>query len=81
MAEDTVLTQLAAQCRAVFASSDDYSVLGDRTNLLNVSDSALQPLVTGLGGLTGNPLTGVAVYSASDGGWLTIGGTSASAPL
>ncbi len=28
-----------------------------------------------------NPLTGVAVYSALSGGWLTVGGTSASAPI
>ena len=29
----------------------------------------------------GNPLTGVAVYSALNGGWLIIGGTSVSAPI
>jgi len=29
----------------------------------------------------GNPLTGVAVYSQVNGGWITIGGTSVSAPL
>jgi len=29
----------------------------------------------------GNPLTGVAVYSAINGGWITIGGTSVSAPI
>lgn len=29
----------------------------------------------------GDPLTGVAVYSALNGGWLTVGGTSASAPI
>lgn len=29
----------------------------------------------------GNPVTGVAVYSEANGGWLTIGGTSASSPI
>ena len=29
----------------------------------------------------GNPLTGVAVYASTYGGWITIGGTSVSAPL
>ena len=29
----------------------------------------------------GNPLTGVAVYSYLNGGWLTVGGTSVSAPI
>ena len=144
-AENTVLTQMAAQGQAVFASSGDDGAFGDRTNLLNVSDPSSQPLVTGVGGLTvfsgpnsllgqdvwnnleagagaggggistvwplpeyqilngksvatgaggsakfrnvpdvssiANPLTGVAVYSAENGGWLTIGGTSVSAPV
>ena len=144
-AENAVLTQLAAQGQAVFASSGDDGAFGNQTNLLNVSDPASQPLVTGVGGLTvfngpngllvqevwndlltgagaggggistvwpipgyqkvqgrsvakgaggsakfrnvpdvssvANPLTGVAVYSAANGGWLTIGGTSVSAPL
>ena len=144
-AENTVLTQMAAQGQAVFASSGDDGAFGDRTNLLNVSDPSSQPLVTGVGGLTvfsngtgltgqdvwnnlesgagaggggisnvwpipdyqilngrsvakgtggsakfrivpdvssvANPLTGVAVYSASNGGWVTIGGTSVSAPV
>ena len=29
----------------------------------------------------GNPLTGVAVYSKLNGGWITLGGTSVSAPI
>ncbi len=146
-AENTVLTQLAAQGQAVFASSGDNGAYGERTNgPLNVSDPASQPLVTGVGGTTllsgpgrtyvaeetwndlgisagatgggisavwpipsyqlrngrsvatanggsatlrnvpdiasvGNPLTGVAVYSKLNGGWVTLGGTSVSAPI
>jgi kumamolisin len=145
-AENTVLTQLAAQGQAVFVSAGDSGAYGDEPPALNVADPASQPLVTAVGGTSlytgakesyageaawndiglgagatgggvsavwaipsyqtpygesvavtnggsstyrnvpdvasvANPLTGVAVYSAVNGGWLTIGGTSASAPL
>jgi kumamolisin len=145
-AENTVLTQLAAQGQAVFVSAGDSGAYGDEPPALNVADPASQPLVTSVGGTalytgaqesyygeeawndlglgagaTGggvssvwaipsyqtpygnsvaagnggsstyrnvpdvasvaNPLTGVAVYSAINGGWVTIGGTSVSAPL
>jgi kumamolisin len=145
-AENTVLTQLAAQGQAVFVSSGDSGAYGDTPPSLNVSDPASQPKVTAVGGTTlftglsaryeaeltwndlglgfgstgggissiwkipayqvqfGNPvatanggsakyrnvpdvaavadpLTGVAVYSAINGGWITVGGTSASAPI
>jgi kumamolisin len=145
-AENTVLTQLAAQGQAVFVSSGDDGAYGDEPPALNVSDPASQPFVTAVGGTTlftgpkevyyaeetwndlgagdgatgggissvwampsyqvqfgtavatanggsatyrnvpdvaavGNPLTGVAVYSAINGGWITIGGTSVSAPI
>jgi len=145
-AENTVLTQLAAQGQAVFVSSGDSGAYGDSPPSLNVSDPASQPKVTAVGGtslFTGpsgryeaeitwndlglgygasgggvstvwkiptyqvsfgtpvtttnggsakyrnvpdvaanaDPLTGVAVYSAINGGWVTVGGTSASAPI
>jgi kumamolisin len=145
-AENTVLTQLAAQGQAVFVSAGDSGAYGDEAPALNVADPASQPLVTAVGGTTlftgpggadigeetwndiglgagatgggvssvwdipsyqlsfgspvtignggsatnrnvpdvaavANPLTGVAVYSKINGGWITIGGTSASAPI
>jgi kumamolisin len=145
-AENTVLTQLAAQGQAVFVSAGDSGAYGDEPPGLNVADPASQPLVTAVGGTTlytgakesyfgeetwndiglgagatgggvssvwaipayqtpygasvavtnggsstyrnvpdvasvANPLTGVAVYSAINGGWVTVGGTSVSAPL
>jgi len=145
-AENTVLTQLAAQGQAVFVSAGDSGAYGDEPPGLNVADPASQPLVTAVGGTSlytgakesyvgeetwndiglgagatgggvssvwaipsyqvsygtsvaytnggsstyrnvpdvaavANPLTGVAVYSAINGGWITIGGTSVSAPL
>ncbi len=145
-AENTVLTQLAAQGQAVFVSAGDSGAYGDEAPALNVADPASQPLVTAVGGTTlftgpggaelgeetwndlglgagatgggvssvwaipsyqlsygypvttgnggsatyrnvpdvaavANPLTGVAVYSRINGGWITIGGTSASAPI
>ena len=145
-AENTVLTQLAAQGQAVFVSSGDDGAYGNFSLPLNVSDPASQPLVTAVGGTTlfstkgpryqaeevwndlgvgagatgggvsavwpipsyqllngssvatgnggsstfrnvpdvasvGNPLTGVAVYSKLNGGWITLGGTSVSAPI
>ena len=146
VAENTVLTQLAAQGQTVLASSGDYGAYGYEPPGYNVADPASQPLVTAVGGTTlytvanaaystesawnnmavgaggtgggvstqwkipawqkfsgtsvavnnggsakyrnvpdvaavGNPLTGVSVYSALNGGWLQIGGTSASAPI
>ena len=145
-AENTVLTQMAAQGQAVFASAGDDGAYGDQSKPENVSDPSSQPFVTAVGGTTlftgqdesyvgeevwndlgigagatgggisrvwpipsfqlsggqsvavqnhgsatmrnvpdvaaiANPLTGVAVYSALNGGWLTIGGTSVSSPL
>jgi kumamolisin len=145
-AENTVLTQLAAQGQAVFVSAGDSGAYGDEAPALNVADPASQPLVTAVGGTTlftgpggryfgeevwndlglgagatgggissvwpipsyqvsfgssvatgnggsstyrnvpdvaavANPLTGVAVYSKINGGWVTVGGTSASAPI
>ena len=144
-AENTVLTQMAAQGQAVFASSGDDGAYGDGALPLNVSDPASQPKITGVGGTTlftgpketyfaeetwndlnigagatgggvsafwkipgyqdqgypvatqnggsdsyrnvpdvaavGNPLTGIAIYSKMNGGWLTFGGTSVSAPI
>ena len=145
-AENTVLTQLAAQGQAVFVSSGDDGAYGNFSLPLNVSDPASQPFVTGVGGTTlfsargpryqaeevwndlgvgagatgggissvwpipsyqlqggnsvaaanggsatlrnvpdvasvGNPLTGVAIYSKLNGGWITLGGTSVSAPI
>ncbi len=145
-AENTVLTQMAAQGQAVFASAGDDGAYGDFTRPRNVSDPASQPFITGVGGTTlftarkaayqteetwndlgvgagatgggisaiwplpdyqtyqgsslasynggsatyrnvpdiaalANPLTGVAVYSQLNGGWITIGGTSVSAPI
>lgn len=44
---------------------------GGSTTMRNVPDVAS----------VANPLTGVAVYSKLNGGWITIGGTSVSAPL
>ncbi len=145
-AENTVLTQMAAQGQAVFASSGDDGAYGDQSaGPLNVSDPASQPYVTGVGGTTlfsandtyqaektwddfgnvftnlgasgggistawpipsyqamaqpssnggsdtqrnvpdvaavGDPLTGVDIYSRLNGGWVTVGGTSVSAPI
>jgi len=145
-AENTVLTQLAAQGQAVFVSAGDSGAYGDEPPALNVADPASQPLVTAVGGTTlftgvkgsyfgeetwndiglgagatgggvssvwaipsyqlsygssvaaqnggsssyrnvpdvasvADPLTGVAIYSAINGGWVTVGGTSVSAPL
>ncbi len=51
-AENTVLTQLAAQGQAVFASAGDSGAYGDEPPALNVSDPASQPMVTGVGGTT-----------------------------
>lgn len=51
-----------------------YSVIvpnGGSTTMRNVPDVAS----------IANPLTGVSIYSAINGGWLTIGGTSVSAPI
>ncbi len=45
--------------------------IGGSNTMRNVPDVAA----------VGDPLTGVAVYSAANGGWLTVGGTSASAPI
>jgi len=144
-AENTVLTELAAQGQAVFASAGDNGAYGNYTYALNVADPASQPMLTGVGGTTvftvpgpfyqaeevwnelgiglgatgggisrvwpipsyqnavsyliiqnggsetmrnvpdvaavGDPVTGVAVYSFLNGGWLTVGGTSVSAPI
>lgn len=146
-AEGQVLTQLAAQGIAVFASAGDDGAYGDSGIGLNVSDPASQPDVTGIGGTTlfttpnkkgtpiyvaeevwnllgfglgatgggvssvwpipdwqnvanatanggsatyrnipdltavGDPTTGVAIYSAINGGWQQVGGTSVSSPL
>ena len=145
-AENTVLTEMAAQGQAVFASTGDNGAYGNFSLPENVSDPASQPTVTAVGGTTlftgkngayngeeswddfnigagatgggistvwpipayqlvqgypattnnggsgtmrnvpdisavANPLTGVAVYSALNGGWVTIGGTSVSAPI
>jgi subtilase family serine protease len=147
-AENTALTQLAAQGITVLASSGDNGAYG-RTGansypaLLEAPDPGSQPLVTCVGGTSlttgqnevyiteqawnrlgegegatgggvssywpipawqppnlttfnggsatyrnvpdvaavGDPITGVAVYSKPNGGWLQIGGTSASAPI
>jgi len=51
-AENTVLTQLAAQGQAVFASAGDSGAYGDEPPALNVADPASQPLVTAVGGTT-----------------------------
>jgi kumamolisin len=51
-AENTVLTQLAAQGQAVFASAGDSGAYGDEAPSLNVADPASQPMVTGVGGTT-----------------------------
>jgi kumamolisin len=145
-AENTVLTQLAAQGQAVFVSAGDSGAFGDEAPSLNVADPASQPLVTSVGGTSlytgakeayagedvwndiglgagatgggvstvwaipsyqlsfgspvttfnggsgtyrnvpdvaavANPFTGVAVYSAINGGWVTVGGTSVGAPI
>jgi kumamolisin len=145
-AENTVLTQMAAQGQAVFSSSGDEGAYGDFSKPLNVSDPASQPFITGVGGTTlftgtkaayqteqawdelgiglgatgggvsrvwtipsyqiylgsslalynggsgtkrnvpdvaavGDPVTGVAVYSKLNGGWVTVGGTSVAAPI
>ena len=145
-AENKVLTQMAAQGQAVFASAGDNGAYGDEPPHRNVADPSSQPYVTAVGGTTlftadgetyageevwndmgigagatgggvstmwkipdyqlrngqsvaaqnggsskkrnvpdvasvGNPLTGVAVYSNLNGGWLTVGGTSVSAPI
>jgi kumamolisin len=145
-AENTVLTQMAAQGQAVFVSAGDDGAYGDFSLPLNVSDPAAQPYVTGVGGTSlttlkkqaydsevvwndlsvgygatgggvsvvwpipdyqiylgqslalhnggsgtyrnvpdvaavGDPLTGVAVYSKLNGGWLEVGGTSVSSPI
>ena len=144
-AENEVLTQLAAQGQAVFASAGDEGAYGDEQSGLNVEDPASQPFVTAVGGTTlftnnqqarlyeetwnnlsmsgatgggistvwpapdyqlqsgsavmtanggsatmrnvpdvsavANPYTGVAVYASFYGGWVTIGGTSVSAPV
>ena len=145
-AENTVLTQLAAQGQAVFVSSGDSGAYGDESLPLNVSDPASQPYATGVGGTSlttakkqaydsetvwndlsighgatgggvsavwgipsyqiylghslalhnggsgkyrnvpdvaavGDPVTGVAVYSKLNGGWLRVGGTSVSSPI
>ncbi len=144
-AENTVLTQMAAQGQAVFVSAGDSGAYG-RGAGLNVSDPASQPYVTSVGGTSlntvkkqaydgevvwndltlghgatgggvstvwpipayqnylgqslalynggsgtnrnvpdvaavGDPLTGVAIYSRLNGGWLAVGGTSVSAPI
>jgi subtilase family serine protease len=147
-AENTALTQLAAQGITVLVSAGDQGAYGRTgTNYspaqLNVSDPSSQPYVTSVGGTTlytyanelylgeevwndlgvgdgatgggvsaywsipsyqfsyrpginggsitmrnvpdvaavGDPLTGVAVYSKINGGWIQIGGTSVSAPI
>ena len=146
-AENTVLTQMAAQGQAVFVSAGDDGAYGDGSLPQNVADPASQPFVTGVGGTTlltgrhesyltesvwnslanpppldggtgggvsvtwpipdyqttfgitlGNggsgtmrnvpdvaavadPATGVAVYSALNGGWVQVGGTSVGAPM
>ena len=49
-AENTVLTQMAAQGQAVFVSAGDNGAFGNGTNLYNVADPASQPLVTAVGG-------------------------------
>ncbi len=51
-AENTVLTQLAAQGQAVFASAGDYGAYGDEANGLHVMDPSSQPFVTAVGGTT-----------------------------
>jgi kumamolisin len=51
-AENTVLTQLAAQGQAVFASAGDSGAYGDEPPALNVADPASQPMVTAVGGTT-----------------------------
>ena len=47
-----MLTQLAAQGQAVFASSGDYGAYGDEPNGLHVMDPSSQPFVTAVGGTT-----------------------------
>ncbi len=49
-AENTVLTQLAAQGQAVFVSSGDLGAYGQAPPGLNVLDPASQPMVTAVGG-------------------------------
>lgn len=145
-AENKVLTELAAQGQAVFASAGDNGAYGTGEHRLNVLDPGAQPLVTSVGGTTlftgpkevyqaeivwnelltglgatgggvshvwdlpfyqtqhggsvsqgnggsvthrnvpdvasvGDSLTGVAVYSKLNGGWVVVGGTSVSAPI
>jgi subtilase family serine protease len=152
-AENTVLTQLAAQGQTVFVSAGDGGASGSQILGIialragkNVEDPGSQPLVTSVGGTTLNtssneswaseytwnewskqagatgggisaywgipayqikkgvsvavanggsptqrnvpdlaadadPYTGYSIYSAYEGGWLAIGGTSLSSPL
>lgn len=152
-AENTALTQLAAQGQTVFVSSGDGGVSGSQIDGIipllggkNVEDPGSQPLVTSVGGTTLNvsssevwqsetvwneiareagatgggvsaywtipayqlkngvsvatknggsaafrnvpdvaadadPYTGYSIYSAYEGGWIAIGGTSLSSPL
>jgi kumamolisin len=152
-AENTVLTQLAAQGQTVFVSAGDGGASGTQIDNIialkpgkNVEDPGSQPLVTCVGGTTlnvtsteawksetvwnewskkggatgggisvywpipsyqvsngvsvatanggsasfrnvpdlaavGDPYTGYSIYSAYEGGWLAIGGTSLSSPL
>ena len=51
-AENTVLTQMAAQGQSVFASSGDYGAYGDEPPAYNVNDPGAQPLLTSVGGTT-----------------------------
>jgi kumamolisin len=152
-AENTVLTELAAQGQTVFVSAGDGGASGTQIDNIialkpgrNVEDPGSQPLVTCVGGTTlnvssteawksetvwdewskkggatgggisvywpipsyqvsngvsvatanggsasfrnapdvaavGDPYTGYSIYSAYEGGWLAIGGTSLSSPL
>lgn len=152
-AENTALTELAAQGQTVFVSSGDGGASGTQIDNIiplktgkNVEDPGAQPLVTSVGGTTlnvssteawksetvwnewskqggatgggisvywpipsyqlgkgvpvakanggsasyrnvpdvaavGDPYTGYSIYSAYEGGWLAIGGTSLSSPL
>ncbi len=152
-AENTALTQLAAQGQTVFVSAGDGGASGTQIDDIfpllggkNVEDPGSQPLVTSVGGTTLNvtsteayssetvwnkfaevegatgggvsaywtipsyqlkkgksvatanggsatyrnvpdvaadadPTTGYSVYSASEGGWIAVGGTSLSSPL
>ena len=152
-AENTVLTELAAQGQTVFVSAGDGGASGTQIDNIialksgkNVEDPGSQPLVTSVGGTTlnvssseawksetvwdewskkggatgggisvywpipsyqlsngksvatanggsasfrnlpdvaavGDPYTGYSIYSAYEGGWLAIGGTSLSSPL